>query len=287
MKHRITTTDAEGNTLFIKIRLDDECKNGHSDFSITCDAYQKGQPTTDRYSLYGGCCHDEILKVRPDLKIFIDLHLSDAKGAPMYAVSNGYYFIKNKPQIAQKQIRATNEQYEILKGAEDKNHFHYLLHSLNIPAQWEAEAKEAIKLLESLTGETFTDTSTRYQYTPPTKEAIEEMEQRIKDGYYSTENKAARLSQKLADAKQKKITEVIEHRDKEVKKANDQANVYLALLEIDFPTDNFIYYNHTNEGAFNWKSCDKQITPEQLEELKAKIDYSKLPEGITFKISAK
>ena len=77
----------------IKIRLDDECENGHQDFSITGDIYQKGKPKTDRYFLSGGCIHEEILKVRPDLKIFVNLHLSDYDGVPMHPTANMIYFL--------------------------------------------------------------------------------------------------------------------------------------------------------------------------------------------------
>ena len=77
----------------IKIKLNDECKNGHQDFSITANLYKHNAVKTDRNCIGGGCCHDDILKIAPEFKQFIDLHLCDKDGIPMYASANGYFHI--------------------------------------------------------------------------------------------------------------------------------------------------------------------------------------------------
>src|SRR6185312_390500 len=93
---RFTTTKTKkGIDYVIKIRLNDECKNGHNDFSITGDMYLSGKVHTDRNNQGGGAIGDEIAKCFPEFKIFNDLHLCDAKGAPMYAQANGFYHLKN------------------------------------------------------------------------------------------------------------------------------------------------------------------------------------------------
>lgn len=56
-------------------------------FSLTATGYENGRES------FGGCCHKEILAQRPDFKIIADLHLSDDDGAPMCAVSNGWYWM--------------------------------------------------------------------------------------------------------------------------------------------------------------------------------------------------
>lgn len=47
----------------------------------------------DHGSEFGGCCHDDILKLWPDLQPLADIHLSDLDGAPMYAEANGWYWL--------------------------------------------------------------------------------------------------------------------------------------------------------------------------------------------------
>ena len=72
---RFSTSKTVGNeTIYVKIRLNDECKNGHQDFSITGDIYKAGEPKTDSNHICGGCIHEEIEKHFPEFKIFINLH---------------------------------------------------------------------------------------------------------------------------------------------------------------------------------------------------------------------
>lgn len=67
----------------INIRYDDSCNNGHNTFSITVDGRN-----------FGGCMHDEIIKVRPELKKFIKWHLCSTDG-PLHYIANTIYHIRN------------------------------------------------------------------------------------------------------------------------------------------------------------------------------------------------
>ena len=87
LRHTVETTTKSGDQLQIKIRLNDECKNGHQDFSITGTVWEKGKPRTDRYMLRGGAMGDQIAKEKPEYAIFNRLHLCDYKGIPMKMVS--------------------------------------------------------------------------------------------------------------------------------------------------------------------------------------------------------
>lgn len=54
-------------------------------FSVTATQYE-GQR-----DVAGGCMHDLVLYLWPELKPIVDLHLSDMDGTPMHDVANGWY----------------------------------------------------------------------------------------------------------------------------------------------------------------------------------------------------
>jgi len=140
----------------VRISLGDCCKNGVCDWSITADIYEKRR--NGRFVLCAsGCCHDEILKYFPEFKPFVNLHLSNHYGQPMYPVENGFYHLKNSnKEKTINYLRITESEYNILRNsAEDKGYFKYLLYTLGIVDRWEQESLKAIKQLEALTGNTW------------------------------------------------------------------------------------------------------------------------------------
>jgi hypothetical protein len=60
-------------------------------FSVTVDGREKS--ARGRGSDFGGCCHDLVAKVTPDLKPLIALHLSNTEGQPTHAEANGWYWL--------------------------------------------------------------------------------------------------------------------------------------------------------------------------------------------------
>ena len=161
LKHKISIT--EKANCVISIRLNDECNNGHEDFSITADFWKLERPKTDKNWIMGGCCHEEILKIRPDLKIFVDLHLNDFRGYPMYYIENGFYHLKNMPKDKFMEYAKVDEEgYKLLKKASDENEYGYLLiNKLENHKIWENLAEEGMKILEELTGKVFESKGTR------------------------------------------------------------------------------------------------------------------------------
>lgn len=74
----------ESCEMFVTIRYDDECGNGHNTFAITGDI-RKG-----RKALVGGCIHDEIRKHFPEFAKYIKWHLTSSDG-PMHYIANTVY----------------------------------------------------------------------------------------------------------------------------------------------------------------------------------------------------
>jgi hypothetical protein len=75
---KITRTHADGSLIHITV------SNDRGYFSVTAD-----WPSQQA----GGCLHDEVLSVAPELAPLVDLHLSDdITGEPMHAEANGYYW---------------------------------------------------------------------------------------------------------------------------------------------------------------------------------------------------
>lgn len=80
--------------LRVEIRLDDNCKNGHEDFAITGSGDIKLGNGHWRDDI-GGCCHDEIAKVFPELACLIKWHLCGTRGT-MHGVANALYHASNR-----------------------------------------------------------------------------------------------------------------------------------------------------------------------------------------------
>lgn len=196
-----------GEEIIVRIRLNDECKNGHQDFSITGDIYKANAPKSNKNHLMGGCIHEEILKAFPEFKIFVNLHLCDFDGVPMHAVENGFYHLtqginNTKPENKNftseycEYYRISLDQFEVLRQSKNKLQFALNLESLGILAQWKEEAKKAIKILEELTGKKFLNDSKKSNYQAPTEAEILEEEEKVKSGYYTPEAEAKREEEK-------------------------------------------------------------------------------------------
>ena len=121
----------KNNNLEIKIRLNDECGNGHEDFSITGTIWEVGKRRTDRNMISSGAIGDTVAKLDKNYALINKLHLCDADGIPMHAVSNMFYHLKNgftqikidfKTDFCE-YYRITPEQYDILSTATEERLF--------------------------------------------------------------------------------------------------------------------------------------------------------------------
>jgi hypothetical protein len=72
-------------TIRAEVRFDDDCGNGHSTFAVTGDV--RGPRNQD---IAGGCLHDDIARVFPELAHLIKWHLTSTDG-PMHYIANTLY----------------------------------------------------------------------------------------------------------------------------------------------------------------------------------------------------
>ena len=284
---RFSTSKTVGKkTIYVKIRLNDECKK---DFSITGDIYEAGKPKTDRYFITGGCIHEDILKHFPEFKIFVNLHLCDYSGIPMYAVENGFYHLKegfNNTKPSDKNFkkefcshyRITPKQFEVLNTSNNQSQYALNIQKLGILTQWKTEALRAIKLLEEMTGNKFVVDSKRTQFNAPTAKQIQEENKKIKSGYYTPKA----VEKRVQAVKDKEIHDLKKEAKKEIGKINEELTIKIYVLSKGLSIDNFIFYNHSKEAVFNWSDATyyKSITKEEFDRF---MKNSDLPKNVTFK----
>lgn len=280
LKHIITTKTKQGGKFNITISLDDDCKNGHCDFSITGMAW-----TLQGEEDFGGCCHEEILAVKPELKLFIDLHLSDANGMPMHAIANGFYHATNSSiETLMNYMRVNKIEAQQLIKAEDELRFAFIAHNIGLVNRWKAEAEKAILLLESWTGEKFKDVTPNGRGAIITISEIRKVSKLEKKGYYTPKKITERSNKAKQDTKNKIIADLKKNMQNEVTKAKNEYNVKMAVLACGIDIDNFIYYPYSNEGAFNWLSYGTKITENEFNKFLKNVNKKALPIGITFKM---
>lgn len=113
----------------------------------------------------GGCMHDEILDIAPELAPLVTAHLADPEGVPMHAVANGWYFytgasreyeLKNYGQAyvdrlgtdRERAAQALSIPVEDLPEGMDRGAFVDFAQTL--VERWEQQAAEARAVLEAM-----------------------------------------------------------------------------------------------------------------------------------------
>lgn len=314
LKHRFTKIRTVGERMehtTIELSLADDCKNGHEDFSLTADIEEKGERGRWVES-GGGCCHDHILELMPELKPFADLHLCTWEGIPMHAAANGWYWLQGvRPEIAdhekslgachggtgssakspQECRRIFGEHFRVTDAEIDQilalfprseKELQIITEDMGLPVRWKSEAAAAIAQLEAWTGATFESKATRKTWEPVSQGERELYQHRKASGYYSPEQVAARDAERLAAAKAARIAELKADHQKGTWKLENKLAVALCLAERFTGNVNAIYYDHTSTVQFNWCNHEKLITREEFDQFSASVDWSKLPQGLNF-----
>lgn len=287
LKHTVSKIYLDnGNTykVIATINLNDECKNGICSWSITGILYQK-KGNGRFYDIGYGCIHEEILKASPKLKMFVDLHLCDWHGTPLYPVENGYYFLQKDKKQAKGYLRVTDEEMEILSKYDNKEYFKYQLFALGIVERWQEESRKAIQALEELTGDVwvnpYKESEERHRFVLSDEER-EEIEGNILSGYYTESAIQERQEAKRIAEIEKRKNEVIKTFEKRTNKATKEKDVKLAILGAGLLSDNYLYSVEDNNVVFNYYRYHDKVTEEEYNNMLKNIDYSLLPEGIKF-----
>lgn len=282
------TENKEEYRITVTVSLNDDCHNNMCDWSVTADIRWKNQ--RGQYKEYmGDCCHDEVVKHFPELAKFISLHLCNHYGAPMYPVDNGMYHIKNSDKsVAIEYLRISDKEYSKLSEAvDDEMYFKYLLFDLGIVDRWKRESDELLVELEDLCGKKWVN-----PYMPEkerftlilTDEERSLVEEHIKSGYYSAENiEKRKIEAHKADVAGKRFN-ICEYYNQKIRQAEVEKKIMLCVFDYGLPTNNVIYYPHSNTLSFNWKDYGGKITQEEFDGFVNKVDRSQLPEDIRFEL---
>lgn len=253
----------EGVDYLIKIRLSDDCKNGHQDFSITADKYPHGKARTDRNFLGGWAIGDELAAIWPDLAIFDRMHLRDYTGTPMHGCANILYRLQSEPGKVPAYYDITANEVETLKTAGDKMHLALLILRMGIKSRWEADAAKAIQILEEWTGEKFEVDSPRLSNWPKPEE-IESAMALEAAGHYTPEAVKARADAAHAAKFEKRRAELESSLKKETDKAQREYAVKMAILNAGILSTNFIHYTHDNTVDLNWLDHGDKMSEDEI-----------------------
>lgn len=268
----------------VKISLTYIDTNGYAYFSITGDMYEKRR--NNKYvCVCSGSIHEKILKYFPEYKIFIDVHCLNSYGMHSNFIDNSIYlFKKGDIDKVKNYMQANDEQINILsKYYKDKDAFLYMCYKLGIIDNFRTKAQNAISELEELSGKKFEnpDQLGKYNFPKLDDEKIKEVELKISQGHF---NKSYEELLKLDHEEKchKALKNEEEFYKKQIKEINNRYKVITYILKCGILVDNVIYYSHSNECVFNYTDSYDKIKIEDYRNFMDKIDYSQLPENITF-----
>jgi hypothetical protein len=298
----------------VKASLNDECKNGHSHFSLTCSAEELSRGRW--VDSFGGCAHEEILKLLPDvpeLRLLASVHLSESDGVPMHAFGNAFYWFcgmfadglgnqyhggsgrdgksaEKCREILANHLRATPAQIDALIAAQPRNaiEMQYRIEGLGLIEQWKAEADTLRKWLEEKTGNGYDYPKERLSYKPTTPEAAKEIEGLTASGYYLPENVAKRDADKKAAQRRKLIAEALKEADAKREHIAKELALRLCVIDSDNrAAKNVILYPHTNTVTANWSDLEQLCTEAEFNEFSADCRLRPELAGVNFEFQAK
>ena len=263
--------EVNDTVVYVTIKLNDECRNGHNDFSITGEVYEKGKPKKDKYMVCCGCCHEEILEAFPEFKVFVDLHNCSSEGYPMYLGQNAAYLASiGDDENAMTNLRCDSDMYDKLYPYYiDNLLFKKAIFDYRLLDVWSEQAKKAISYLERLTGNEFVEN----KHVPFFSEKEIEL---IESGSVTLEAVLSKRKNEKQEKRSKQIEEIDKKYSAQIAGAALEKKVRLLML--DFDSENWIWYSHSDTLCFNWKSYERKVTKEEvyafMNERNVSIDFN-------------
>lgn len=118
-------------------------------FGFTLNVFERGRDV--------GGDHKTMIKIFPELKKYVDLHLSDKNGIPLHALENGYYYLQNPKEFDVNDVaehfripvsEASKLQKGVQSGELDKNDIKLYVDKQK--SRWKKEAQSAINWIKKL-----------------------------------------------------------------------------------------------------------------------------------------
>lgn len=277
----------------ITARLNDECKNGHEDFGLTYNMWEK--VVSSRTWCGGGCAAkstDQIVRkaIREfGLEPVERVHLSDMNGVPMYPTANAIYHAKNSGfDVFRDYLRLTDEEAKQAFYIDDELGLYVWLLDNGIIDRWKNEANEAIKAIINGRDIEFESTATKkqghwYFKHDVTEEAIRAQRDLIRDGYYTQGRYNQHRDDETLNACMKSLTNSMECLQRRIDETEMDIKFKCVLRDImcehiaEFRKpllviDNSIFYQHRNEISFNWRQFSEKVNDEDYELIKKYLE---------------
>lgn len=116
---------------YIEIRAEERDNSGtlSAGFSITANGWEKrgtwsgrDAKRNGREAVFGGCVHEIILSVAPELAPIVAAHLANQDGTPMHAQANGWYFYSGGAAAYEREQIARGRDYGYSRQLEKSDH---------------------------------------------------------------------------------------------------------------------------------------------------------------------
>lgn len=255
----------------IEIELSDDFKNGYCDFHVS--RYYEKLVFGEWRKIYSQKA--PMFREYADL---IEMNGRNSEGQPMYAVENGMYHLKDDLKKGADYLGISEELAKTL-CLSDKEYFKYQLFATGIVSEWREKAKKAISHLETLCGRSFEDYENQKILTISEQE-IAKVSENIANGYYTEEAIKERERKAEEDERKDARAKLIAKYDNDIRKANFEKVVMLAVFDYFGTTDNVILYTFDNELCFGWQNSygygvntnHRQYTEKELQEFRRNCD---------------